>query len=150
MPKSVQEILVTPTILGGIIEHRDWILEATDEQLDEYILHTASNQFLYPMAVSERQRRHFKHLSNAAKPHWTLTPTFWISVGVLIVSLAILTVAMLSWLFPKTPPIPNDKPAISMTNFVSIPTNSPQTKATTNQTLPPAIYTMPGTNILNR
>jgi hypothetical protein len=72
MPKTVQEILRmqygNPNLES---EHRDWIREATDEQLDEYILCVSGNRLLSPMALAERQRRHFKHLS---KPHWTMTP----------------------------------------------------------------------------
>lgn len=146
MTKSVQEILLVFDHTGNA--QRNWLSNvATDEQVDEFISQTVGNEILHRMGLAEREKRHFNRLS---KPHWTLTPTFWITVGVLIISLAILTVAVLSWLFPKTPPTPNDKPAISTTSSVSAPTNLPLAKAATQQTSPPAIYTMPGTNILNR
>ena len=88
MPKTVQEIL---NALENS-EHLAWILAATDEQLDEYILKTSGNEVLHRAALSERMRRQFNRLS---KPHWTLTPTFWISLGILIVSVAILIVTVL-------------------------------------------------------
>jgi hypothetical protein len=154
MPKTVLEILNTP-LIGGTAEHRAWIVKATDAQLDEYILCISGNQLLYPMAIAERQRRHFKHLSKPVEPHWTVLPSFkilkWtliLTIAVLIVSVAIFAVAVLSWLFPKTPPIPNDIRAISMTNSVSSPTNLPPTKAIIEQTSPAVIYTL-HTNILS-
>lgn len=74
-----------------------------------------------------------------SKPHWTLTPTFWIS-------LAILVVALLAWLFPRTPQTPNGKPVISATNFAPAPTSSPPATITTQQTSPPAILQPQNTN----
>lgn len=107
--------------------HRDWILAAKDEHLDEYILSIGGNERLRQMALAERERRHFNRLS---KPHWTLTPTFLITVGILIIALATLVVALLSWLFPRTPHSPVGKPEISMTNSALAPTNSlPMTAA---------------------
>jgi hypothetical protein len=51
-------------------------------------------------------------LKKLQHPHWTLIPTFWISLGILIVSIAVLVVALLTWLFPRdAPAIPTAKPA---------------------------------------
>jgi hypothetical protein len=66
------------------------------------------------------------------KPHWTLTPTFWISLGILVVSVIILIVAVLAWRFPKNEqPIPNGKPSLSSSNSVARPTNLPSAKPAT-------------------
>jgi len=59
--KSVKEILRVPLYEP---EHFTWIREATDDELDEYILGVSGNEAIHRMAVSERQKRHFKHLSN--------------------------------------------------------------------------------------
>jgi len=59
---------------------REWISEADDGQLDEYISRTATHtdDRSHKMALAERNRRHFKHLS---KPHWTTAPNFWITLA---------------------------------------------------------------------
>lgn len=154
MRKTVKEILRVPLYER---EHFDWIRDATDDELDEYILGVSGNEAMHRTAVSERQKRHFKHLSRPVEPHWTVLPsfkilkwTFFLTIAVLIVSVAILAVSVLNWLFPKTPPIPNDRPAISMTNFVLAPTNLPPAKAAIQQASSPAIYTTLHTNILGR
>jgi hypothetical protein len=151
MPKTVDEILREPDY-GST--HRAWIVEATDEQLDEYIMRISGYEKLHRMASSEREKRHFNHLN---KPHWTLTPTFGISVGIFIISGLILAVAVLSWMFPREPrkEIPISQPATVnqststyIATSVSAPTNSPPMKAVIQQTPSPAIYELPHTNIL--
>jgi hypothetical protein len=73
-----------------------------------------------------------KALGRLERPHWTLTPTFWISVGILVVSVVILIVAVLAWRFPKNEqPIPNDKLLPSNSNSVARPTNLPPAKPPT-------------------
>ena len=59
--------------------HRAWVIEATDDQLDEYISRTSGNPQLHNMALAERAKRHFKHLSKPAEPHWSLPWTFWVA-----------------------------------------------------------------------
>lgn len=51
-----------------------------------------------PQHIVARQMLHTKEIARRiqlAKPHWTLTPTFWISLWILIVSAAIFVVAFL-------------------------------------------------------
>jgi hypothetical protein len=105
----------------------DWIESANVDELKRFLLvceheyRRTRAQMCLTVALSRQTH----------KAHWSLPWTFWVTVGVLIVSLAILIIAALSWQFPKTPPIPNDKPAPLATNFVSIPTNLPPVKAAT-------------------
>jgi hypothetical protein len=114
-----------------------WIVDSTDEELDKYIFATSHNEPRHRVGLAERQKRHFKRMADAAEPHWTVLPSFKIlkwtlifTVSVLIVALATLAVAVLSWLHPieKTQQIPADKSAISATSFVSKQTNSPIAK----------------------
>jgi hypothetical protein len=97
MRKSVKEILETWTVNLNTenTEHRDWILEATDDELDEYILGQIRNPSFREMALAERGKRHFKHLS---KPHWTTTPNFWLTVVAVIVAfLSMIFAAIAAW-----------------------------------------------------
>jgi hypothetical protein len=105
--------------------------DKSDEELDRII---QSKDPEAPYAIQERERRQgmglIKGLAALRKPHWTQTPTFWITV-------AILVVALLSWLFPRTPPTLNEKPAISSANSAPAPTNLPPVPAPTNKTSQP-------------
>ena len=99
MPKTLQEILNTPDV-GN--EHRSWIIEATDEQLDEYILRTSNSNSagLHRMALAARDKRHFIHLSKAAEPHWTILPAYrLLQITVCLTILAII-ITVLAWWFP--------------------------------------------------
>ncbi|HEY5504335.1 MAG TPA: hypothetical protein VIK28_04185 [Sedimentisphaerales bacterium] len=159
MPKSVQEILDSPAINYGS-EHRAWVIAATDDQLDEYILRISGNQILHTIAVSERERRHFKYLSEAAKPHWTLIPSYRVLRATLIMTIMVFVATVLAWLFPRvveketTPHYSNARSnaatSIYIPTPVLAPTNLPQTKAAAQQTSPAAIYTLPGTNMLKK
>jgi len=137
---EVQELLQT----GDVIRHRKWIVRASDELLDEYILHISGSEQFHRMALAERERRHFKSLS---KPHWLISWTFIFTVGIFIVAVLTLVVGLLSLKEPQMSPIPNGKFSTSMTNSASRPLNLPPTKAATPQTSPPAFYKQPGTNI---
>lgn len=131
MPKTAKEMM-------HVIEdnlHREWIAEASDGQLDEYISVMPPGKGLHEAARAEREKRHFRRIS---EPHWTLAPTFWISLGVLIVSLGILWVAWQTWKHPieEKQQTPNEKAAPSKTNSVSEPTNSIPVKAAVQPILP--------------
>lgn len=143
MAKTLQEILNTTDDEA----HRHWVrFEATRESLDEYILKTSNNEGKHRIGLAERERRQFEQLH---KPHWSLPWTFWVTVAVLIV-------AILAWLFPRTveketSPLGQGAYSNPATLFY---TATPQTNATqpqpkspiAPQTSPPAIYAMPSTN----
>jgi hypothetical protein len=80
------------------------------------------------------------------KPHWTLTPTFWISLGILVASVAILIVALSSWLWPldKQSP-PSGISSLSIPYFAATPTNLPPAPTPTQQVSPHESYA-PATN----
>jgi|GEM_PF-5638186 hypothetical protein len=157
MRKSIQEIFRT-SIISGVDEHRAWILEATDDELDEYILLISGNALLYPMAIAERQKRHFKHLSKPVEPHWTILPAYRLLQTTVVLMVLAIIVTVLTWWFPRSvvqEPIPHDSNAHSNSAIsiyiptpVLAPTNLPPTKAAIEQTQSAAIYTMPHTNIL--
>jgi hypothetical protein len=71
------------------------------------------------------------------KPHWTLTPNFWVSVAVLAVSVVSLVIIILSWRYPVESANPAERRVILMTNFVSIPTNLPPAKPAIQATSSP-------------
>lgn len=48
-------------------EHRDWIADATIEELDEYIRHYSSTPTFYRMAVAQREKLYFE-LKNKIEP----------------------------------------------------------------------------------
>jgi hypothetical protein len=98
-------------------------------------------------AIGESQKLH-SAVQKLQTPHWTLTPTFWISVGILIVSLAILTVAVLGWLYPveKKPKIPVAGPANKAANSLPQELKSPPVSVAGQQTSPPAPAVIRGTN----
>jgi hypothetical protein len=73
MSPEVTKILNT----GGTGAHRDWLAAASDDLLDEYIANISNNDSFHRMAVAERERRHFLRV---LKPHWSVTPNFWITV----------------------------------------------------------------------
>jgi hypothetical protein len=107
-----------------------FIIQRFSPNTDEYI---AAKQLLHEKEVERRL--------NLAKPHWSLPWTFWIS-------LAILIVAILAWLFPhEKQQTPNDKPAISKTSSAPTPINLPPAKGATQQTSPPAPALIQGTNL---
>jgi hypothetical protein len=92
---------------------------------------------------ADRQKQIIAALQKKHKPHWSQTPTFWVSVAVLIV-------ALLSWRFPvePKPPIQDDKLVLSRTNFVLAPTNLPPAMPVSSKTSPPAPVAIQGTNHL--
>jgi len=156
MPKTVEEICA---IMNDDV-HRAWILKATDEQLDEYIFKVSGNSsHLRPVAEAERNRRHFKHLSKAAEPHWTIIRSYrllQISVG--LATLAII-ITILAWWFPRAvekETIPHFQVAHSnsATSFyipmlVLEPTNSSSAKPAQQQTSPPSIFSASEKNLSN-
>jgi hypothetical protein len=75
-------------------ECRELIVNSTDDELDEIILRVAGTTDRYNIAFAERQRRQYEKLK---KPHWTVTPTFWVAV---ISALAAIVAAYFAWL-PK-------------------------------------------------
>ena len=136
MPKSVQDILSAFETSA----HLAWILEATDEQLDEYISKVGGNEVLHRAALSERARRQFKHLS---KPHWTITP------GFIIGFLAMVFAAIAAW------PVIREwiqfaPPANTGANFQPPRSNSVPTTTATSSTSPPAVYVNPSTPPLKK
>ena len=134
---------------------------ASDEELNRYI--ASAGQFRFE-AVEERKRRavlkaetdaRVRHealleasrqvsesLKRLEKTHWPLTPTFWVTVVILIVGI-------LTWLFPKEPKkerSPTDAPVRSnsaiLTYTATPQTNSPKSPLglpVAGKTSPPAI-----------
>jgi hypothetical protein len=143
MRKSVKEIIATWTVnsFDENTEHREWIVEASDEELHEYILRQTRSETMRKMAISELANRRFKQSS---KPHWTVLPSYrllQISVGLTTVAIII---TLLAWLFPretqKEIQVSQPAPVNQSTSFyiptpVSTPTNLPQTKTVTEQTI---------------
>lgn len=138
MPKTLQEILNTPCSSEEV--HRAWILECTDEQLDEYILNTGGNERLHRMALAERQKRHFKHLS---KPHWTMTP------GFMVAFLAMVFAAIAAWPVIQRW-IPASQPLNKDSNFQPPQSNSASVTPPKTQISPPATNAAPDTNLLKK
>ncbi len=61
-------------------------------------------------------------VEDLGRPHWTLTPTFWISFGILVVSVVILAVAYMTWKYPADQQLPpTGKPAPSSSNSGATP-----------------------------
>ena len=101
---------------------------------------------------TERNKQHasqmaeYEKLGNAIKglqkPHWTLKPTFWIT-------LAILAVGLLAWLFPvERQQKPIQGAIFGSSNSIAAPllTNLQPAQPAAQQTSPPAIYGTPNTN----
>ena len=65
-------------------EHRDWITNATIEELDEYIAIHSETPTFYRMALAQRNKLHFHKLK---KSHWTMTPMFWLVLASFLLAL---------------------------------------------------------------
>ena len=65
-------------------EHRNWIADASIEELDEYLRHFSATPTFYRMALAQREKLHFHILR---KPHWTMTPMFWIVFASFVLTL---------------------------------------------------------------
>jgi hypothetical protein len=139
MPKTLQEILNTPDI-GN--EHRSWIIESTDEQLDEYILRTSNSNSvgLHRMALAERERRQFNHLK---KPHWTMTP------GFIVGFLAMVFAAIAAWPVIRQW-IPTSQPAHKAASSQSLQSNLVPAILPALQITPSATNATPNTNLLKK
>jgi len=137
MPKTLQEILNTPDV-GN--EHRSWIIESTDEQLDEYILRTSNSNSagLHRMALAERNKRQFNHLK---KPHWTMTP------GFIVGFLAMVFAAIAAWPVIQRW-IPASQPLNKDSNSRPPQSNSVSVTPPEKQISPPATNAAPNTNLL--
>lgn len=81
MSPEIQKILIALEPAA----HRVWISKATDELLDEYVSNISENEHYHRMALAERERRHFNHLS---RPHWSVTPNFWFSFTACLAAIA--------------------------------------------------------------
>jgi hypothetical protein len=139
MPKTVQQILITPPI-GGFGEQRDWVLQATDEQLDEYLSLISGNESLHRIAIAERQRRHFAKLS---KPHWSLTPGFIVGVFAMVFA------AIASWPVIREW-IQSSQRVSKDSNSQLIQSNSMPVTPPTLQKSPPTTNAAPNTNLLKK
>jgi hypothetical protein len=114
----------------------DWIQDATIEELQALLKWAHHGRRIYAVASSMLAIR----LSEAERqPHWSLTPTFWVSVAVLIV-------AILAWIFPRS----NDKPPIPIVaippataSFQAPQSNSPVVTPATNKISLPATSSVP-------
>ena len=109
--------------------HREFVLTASDEHLDEYILNISGNENLHRLGLAERSKRQFKHLS---APHWSVTPNFWIS---LIACLAAIVAAYFAWRADfreqqrdHTVPASGSPAAPASSPLPSSPSNSPALK----------------------
>ena len=133
MPKSLQEMLNE----SDGEKHRVWIIECTNEQLDEYILCMANGK-LNAIAVAERTKRQLNRLS---EPHWTITPGFVIGVLAMVFAAIAAWPVIREWL-------PAALPSNTSANSPPPQSNSAPVKLTTSQTSPPVIYVAPDTNLL--
>jgi len=137
MRKTVKEILGvllwSPTKEREINEHRAWILQSTDKELDEYIQLTTADPILHPMALAERQRRYFRH--------WT---RFW---GFIVAFFAMVFAAIAAWPVIRLW-IPTSPPSNKDSSFQQPLSNSTPVKPATSQTSPPAIFV--NTNLLKK
>jgi len=68
--------------------HREWLTNATIEELDAYIPVYSATPTFYRMALAQREKLYFHKLN---KPHWTMTPMFW------IVLLSLFLTLLLDW-----------------------------------------------------
>lgn len=121
---------------------QDDVTRHTDEELERQILHAGWGGPHHTALVAERQRRQFQALQTQVralnKPHWTLMPTFWISLGILVASVAILIVTLVSWLWPSDKqPLPGGTLSTSISNSAETPTNSPPASTPSQKVLPP-------------
>ena len=130
MPKTAKEILC----VFGDDAHRHWVAhEATDEQLDEYIAKISGNELLYRTALAEREKRHFKRLS---QPHWTLGWGFIVSVIAMVFAGIAAWPVIREW-FQPVPPEHKDSSSQPPQS------NSAPTKLAAPQTLPLATNAAP-------
>jgi len=64
--------------------HRAWLADANMDELNEYLQHYSSFPTLYNMAFAQREKLHFHILK---KPHWTMTPMFWLVLASFLLTL---------------------------------------------------------------
>lgn len=70
---------------------RRWLHETSLANVEEYLHEMSADNAFRRMALAERERRYFRELK---RPHWTVTPTFWVA---LVGSLAAIAAAIISW-----------------------------------------------------
>jgi hypothetical protein len=132
--KSAKEILIAPFDQ----EHREWVKNAPDDELDEYILLTVGNPSRHDLGKTERDKRHFKHLS---KPHWTSTPVFIVGFLAMIFAGIAAWPVVRDWL-PAAQPVHKDS------SFQSPQSNSEAMKPVALETTPAPTNAAPSTNVL--
>jgi len=117
------------------LETIEWLADASIKELHEILKFT--NQ-LDAWHIQARIALDVKLAEHASKPHWTLSPTFFVSVVVLIVSI-------LAWLFPREPSKTSPQSATSSNSSPAISPYIP--KPQTNAIAPPQV-SPPATQML--
>ena len=72
--------------------HKDWLANASLSQIEEYLRELTTDSLYLHMGLAERERRYFDLLR---KPQWTITPTFWIVVASVVISLLALSLSLI-------------------------------------------------------
>lgn len=76
-------------------DHLTWISKANLEQISEYLEHFGTSPNYSRMALARQQKLQFEVLR---KPHWTITPTFWlVLLSVLLSTFALLVTLIADW-----------------------------------------------------
>ena len=74
-------------------DHQAWISKANLEQISEYLEHFSTSPTYCRMAMARQQKLQFDVLT---KPHWTITPTFWLVILSVLLSAFALLVTLIA------------------------------------------------------
>jgi hypothetical protein len=76
-------------------KHKEFLAKASLDQIEEYLRELTADNVFRRMGEAERERRYFEVLH---RPHWTVTPTFWlVVVSVILSATAALLAALSVW-----------------------------------------------------
>ena len=108
------------------------------EQNEKHAEQIEENRRLHQTAIDESQKLR-KQVKKLEKPHWTLTPSFWVIVLTMIFAAIAAWPVIHEWLQVS-------QPSKTSSNSQTSQSNSTPTKSAVQQTSPPAIYTKPDKN----